>query len=233
MSISSIRLLTNASRNTVIPATSKRSTSGTGQHGRLVCDFCNLLSWGTACTPIDSLGTRQESDQGRAKLLLLGRNSMGNMANESRIEALSLPDTYIAVWESKNKTGPVLYFSPAEWQGFVHGVKGREFLAQLAGGSGPWPLHASRLRGWTGRTSDAKLQALRPELDETQESVKAKRGARVTAEKQLERPRRSCCRWPTMLALWRIKSGSSGEHSRVVSEKHLDRPTVGGIRSPV
>jgi Domain of unknown function (DUF397) len=55
------------------------------------------------------------------------RKSTRSMANGNCVEALPLPDTYVAVRDSKNKTGPVLYFSPAEWQGFVRRVKGGEF----------------------------------------------------------------------------------------------------------
>jgi hypothetical protein len=33
----------------------------------------------------------------------------------------------VAVRDSKNKTGPVLVFTPAEWSAFVEGAKAGEF----------------------------------------------------------------------------------------------------------
>jgi Domain of unknown function (DUF397) len=42
------------------------------------------------------------------------------------VEVAKLPDAF-AVRDSKNPTGPVLVFTPAEWRAFVEGVHAGEF----------------------------------------------------------------------------------------------------------
>lgn len=89
---------------------------------------------GSASEPCEGSGAGAASAHGAQTGLeqadppwIFWRKSMRSMGNGSCVETMPLPDTYIAVRDSKNKTGPVLFFSPAEWQGFVRGVKNREF----------------------------------------------------------------------------------------------------------
>ncbi|GLX98279.1 MULTISPECIES: DUF397 domain-containing protein [Herbidospora] len=49
-------------------------------------------------------------------------NSQGDQCVE-----VALMGHAIALRDSKNPTGPILAFTPAEWDAFVHGVKGGEF----------------------------------------------------------------------------------------------------------
>jgi Domain of unknown function (DUF397) len=48
-------------------------------------------------------------------------------ANGDCVEVASLPDGSIGVRDSKDIAGPVLRFSPAEWQAFIGGVHNGEF----------------------------------------------------------------------------------------------------------
>jgi len=43
------------------------------------------------------------------------------------VEVAPLSDGGRAIRDSKDKTGPMLLFTPAEWSAFVVGVKGAEF----------------------------------------------------------------------------------------------------------
>jgi Domain of unknown function (DUF397) len=40
---------------------------------------------------------------------------------------VALLDDQVAVRDAKDRTGPVLVFSPREWEAFVGGVRGGEF----------------------------------------------------------------------------------------------------------
>lgn len=71
--------------------------------------------------------------------LTLGNNSDGlgsgthwiksslSFSNGNCVEVASLPSDEIGVRDSKNIEGPVLRFTPAEWQSFVGGVRNGEF----------------------------------------------------------------------------------------------------------
>ena len=43
------------------------------------------------------------------------------------VEVADLPDGGVAVRDSKDPSGPVLRFTPGEWQAFTGGVRGGEF----------------------------------------------------------------------------------------------------------
>ncbi|WP_433418895.1 DUF397 domain-containing protein [Microtetraspora malaysiensis] len=47
--------------------------------------------------------------------------------NGQCVEVASLPGGHIGVRDSKNQNGPVLVFTPGEWNAFVGGVKDGEF----------------------------------------------------------------------------------------------------------
>lgn len=47
--------------------------------------------------------------------------------NSNCVEVASLPDGWIGVRDSKDTQGPVLRFTPAEWNAFVGGVRNGEF----------------------------------------------------------------------------------------------------------
>lgn len=55
------------------------------------------------------------------------RSSYSN--NGTCIEVADLPDGGWMVRDSKDPASPVLTFTPAEWDAFVHGVKAGEFDA--------------------------------------------------------------------------------------------------------
>jgi len=71
--------------------------------------------------------------------LTLGGNSGGlgseshwiksslSFSNGNCVEVASLPADEIGVRDSKNITGPVLRFTPAEWHAFIGGVRNGEF----------------------------------------------------------------------------------------------------------
>ena len=48
-------------------------------------------------------------------------------ANGNCVEVASLPDGGIGVRNSRDKTGPVLNFTPDEWHAFLGGVRNGEF----------------------------------------------------------------------------------------------------------
>lgn len=54
---------------------------------------------------------------------------VAELTNISGLEAAypDHEDTLIAVRDSKNPDGPKLFFSPAEWDAFLNGVKANEF----------------------------------------------------------------------------------------------------------
>jgi hypothetical protein len=50
-----------------------------------------------------------------------------SFSNGNCVEVASLPDDGVGVRDSKDSTGPVLRFTPAEWDAFVGGVRNGEF----------------------------------------------------------------------------------------------------------
>ena len=47
--------------------------------------------------------------------------------NSNCVEVASLPDGGVGVRDSKDPSGPVLRFTPAEWHAFLGGARGGEF----------------------------------------------------------------------------------------------------------
>jgi hypothetical protein len=48
-------------------------------------------------------------------------------ANGDCVEVTRLPDGQVGVRDSKDTEGPVLQFTPSEWQAFIGGVRNGEF----------------------------------------------------------------------------------------------------------
>ncbi|GAT68003.1 DUF397 domain-containing protein [Planomonospora sp. ID91781] len=55
------------------------------------------------------------------------RKSVRSAANGNCVEVAQLPGGRVGVRDSKNRQGPVLVFTPGEWDAFVGGVKDGEF----------------------------------------------------------------------------------------------------------
>jgi hypothetical protein len=55
------------------------------------------------------------------------KSSRSNGNGGDCVEVADLPDGSRAVRDSKDRSGPTLLFTPAEWQAFVEGVKLGEF----------------------------------------------------------------------------------------------------------
>lgn len=55
------------------------------------------------------------------------RASSRSDAADQRVEVAGLPDGFMAVRDSTQPDGPVLIFTPAEWEAFVGGVQDGEF----------------------------------------------------------------------------------------------------------
>jgi hypothetical protein len=55
------------------------------------------------------------------------RKSARSAANGQCVEIAQLSDGKVGVRDSKNQRGPVLIFTPGEWDAFVGGVKDGEF----------------------------------------------------------------------------------------------------------
>ncbi len=55
--------------------------------------------------------------------------STSSYGNGDSVQVASLPDGGVGVRDSKDPDGPVLAFTPAEWQAFLAGVKAGEFDA--------------------------------------------------------------------------------------------------------
>jgi uncharacterized protein DUF397 len=55
------------------------------------------------------------------------RKSTRSDANGQCVEVADNLTDAVALRDSKDQTGPVLVFAPAEWRAFVEGVKGGEF----------------------------------------------------------------------------------------------------------
>jgi hypothetical protein len=64
-----------------------------------------------------------------------GRNGSGlswtksslSFSNSNCVEVAGMPDGGVAVRDSKHPEGPVLRFTPSEWDAFVGGVRNGEF----------------------------------------------------------------------------------------------------------
>ena len=50
--------------------------------------------------------------------------------NSGNCVEVAMTDDVIGIRDSKNPDGPVLSFSPSEWDAFIRGVTGREFCAE-------------------------------------------------------------------------------------------------------
>ncbi|KAA9374874.1 DUF397 domain-containing protein [Microbispora cellulosiformans] len=55
------------------------------------------------------------------------RKSSRSANNCACVEVAVLPSGEVGVRDSKNQDGPVLLFTPAEWDAFINGVKDGEF----------------------------------------------------------------------------------------------------------
>ncbi|MBG0827297.1 DUF397 domain-containing protein [Planomonospora sp. ID67723] len=55
------------------------------------------------------------------------KKSTRSAANGQCVEIAHLSDGKVGVRDSKNRKGPVLIFTPGEWDAFVGGVKDGEF----------------------------------------------------------------------------------------------------------
>jgi Domain of unknown function (DUF397) len=53
--------------------------------------------------------------------------SILSLSNGNCVEVASLPDGGVGVRDSKDAAGPVLRFTPAEWEAFLGGAKAGEF----------------------------------------------------------------------------------------------------------
>ena len=58
-----------------------------------------------------------------------------SFSNGACVEVASLPGGHVGVRNSRDTSGPVLAFTPAEWHAFVGGVRNGEFdhFGELAG----------------------------------------------------------------------------------------------------
>jgi hypothetical protein len=50
-----------------------------------------------------------------------------SFSNGNCVEAATLPDGMIGIRDSKNPEGPVLRFTPGEWEAFLGGARRGEF----------------------------------------------------------------------------------------------------------
>ncbi|MGW0825859.1 DUF397 domain-containing protein [Streptomyces sp. NPDC002845] len=55
------------------------------------------------------------------------KSSASQGANTDCVEVAHTADGGRAIRDSKNPSGPVLFFAPSEWKAFTAGVKGGEF----------------------------------------------------------------------------------------------------------
>jgi hypothetical protein len=58
---------------------------------------------------------------------LVWRTSTYTVGNGNCVEVAALPDDYLAIRDSKDKTGPMLRFPATAWHAFVAGIKDGEF----------------------------------------------------------------------------------------------------------
>lgn len=55
------------------------------------------------------------------------RKSSLSLSNGACVEVASLPGGHVGVRSSRDSSGPVLAFTPAEWHAFIGGVRNGEF----------------------------------------------------------------------------------------------------------
>jgi hypothetical protein len=55
------------------------------------------------------------------------RSGQGGAGSAGQVEVAFLDGGYVALRDSRDPTGPVLVFTPAEWDAFVAGAKDGEF----------------------------------------------------------------------------------------------------------
>ncbi|WP_433221699.1 DUF397 domain-containing protein [Microtetraspora malaysiensis] len=55
------------------------------------------------------------------------RKSIRSAGNGNCVEVAALPEGHVGVRDSKDQDGPVLVFTPGEWDAFIGGVKDGEF----------------------------------------------------------------------------------------------------------
>lgn len=55
------------------------------------------------------------------------KSSASQGANTDCVEVAHTADGGRAIRDSKDRRGPVLFFTPSGWEAFTHGVKGGEF----------------------------------------------------------------------------------------------------------
>ncbi|WP_067181544.1 DUF397 domain-containing protein [Microtetraspora niveoalba] len=55
------------------------------------------------------------------------RKSRRSAGNGNCVEVAELPEGHVGVRDSKDQDGPVLVFTPGEWDAFIGGVKNGEF----------------------------------------------------------------------------------------------------------
>ncbi|MFB6518595.1 DUF397 domain-containing protein [Streptomyces sp. NPDC056401] len=55
------------------------------------------------------------------------RKSRYSNGQDNCVETADLPDGGRAVRDSKDKSGPILRFTPGEWSAFIQGAKAGEF----------------------------------------------------------------------------------------------------------
>ncbi|MGI5485247.1 DUF397 domain-containing protein [Microtetraspora malaysiensis] len=55
------------------------------------------------------------------------RKSIRSAGNGNCVEVATLPEGHVGVRDSKDQDGPVLVFTPGEWDAFIGGVKDGEF----------------------------------------------------------------------------------------------------------
>ncbi len=67
-------------------------------------------------------GRRDRTDAGLSWI-----KSSLSFSNGNCVEVASMADGGVAVRDSKHPNGPVLHFTPSEWDAFVGGVRNGEF----------------------------------------------------------------------------------------------------------
>jgi Domain of unknown function (DUF397) len=86
-----------------------------------------------AASQEDSSSGRQRGLHNRTRPDLTNFSAMSwkkstySFGNGDCVEAAHMPGGDVAIRDSKDKTGPVLQFTPSEWRDFLGGIKGGEF----------------------------------------------------------------------------------------------------------